>query len=49
MFNYFKNLATIKKKESKNLEALKNAKQIEALDKSQQVELKGGLGYGQWW
>lgn len=39
----------MKKKESENLEALKNAKQIESLDKSKQVELKGGLAYGQWW
>ena len=39
----------MKKKESKNLEALKNAKQIQTLNQAQQVELKGGLGYGQLW
>lgn len=39
----------MKKKEIKNLEALKNAKQIQPLNKEQQLELKGGLGYGEWW
>ncbi|MFK8104468.1 MAG: hypothetical protein AB8G15_18220 [Saprospiraceae bacterium] len=46
----------MKKKESKNLEALKNAKQIQSLDKATQLELKGGeefdplyTGYSQWW
>ena len=39
----------MKKKAIKNLEALKNAKQIQTLNKAQQGELKGGLGYGEWW
>lgn len=39
----------MKKKKNQTLEALKSSKQVKALDKNQQLELKGGLGYGEWW
>ena len=39
----------MKKEEIKNLEALKHAKQIQLLDQAQQIELKGGMGFSEWW